>query len=192
MSPGVGASGADDGASGADDGAGGDTNGVPTVPAGACTYSASGGAVLPPTGAQFICTAIARVYQNDGEGDYEALFGGGFYLDGSNDSSTFACDLSSSTPPANGDSWKLGADHPGNCQLSSQEGGTTNLWKASSDTSGEVTITFQNVTTTHGTADPDDLYDLCTIKLTGTLPSETGADDVDISGTFDVKVPLGG
>jgi hypothetical protein len=178
---------------GASTGAGGDGSDVPSLPTGPCSYSTTGGATLPPAGAQFICTAIARVYQNNGEGDYEALFGAGFYIDGSNDSSTLACDLSSATAPATGDSWKLGADHPGNCELSSQEGDTTNLWAAkSSPVSGDVTITFQNVSMTHGTTDPTDVYYLCTVKLSATLVGETGADDVDVSGTFDIKVPLGG
>jgi hypothetical protein len=178
---------------GASPGAGGGSNEVPTLPTGPCTYATSGGADLPPADAQFICTAISRLYQDNGEGDYEALFGGGFYVDGTDVSSTMACDLSSATAPAAGDSWVLGPDHPGNCQLSSQVDGVGSLWSANnSPARGAVTITFGSVTMTNGTSDPSDVYYLSTIKLSGTLVSETGGDDIELSGSFDVKVPIGG
>jgi len=178
---------------GASPGAGGGTNEPPTLPTGPCTYTTSGGADLPPPNAQFICTAISRLYQNNGEGDYEALFGGGFYVDGTDVSSTLACALSSATAPAAGDSWVLGPDHPGNCQLSSQADGVGSSWAAKSwPARGAVTITFGSVTMTQGTSDPSDVYYLSTIKLSGTLPSETGGDDIELSGSFDVKVPIGG
>ncbi|HYQ15094.1 MAG TPA: hypothetical protein VEQ58_05045, partial [Polyangiaceae bacterium] len=158
-----------------------------------CTYSTTGGASLPPADAQFLCTAISRLYQQNGEGDYDALFGGAFYVDGTTTSSTVACDLSSKTAPAVGDSWELGADHPGNCQLGSQENGVASSWVATSTpVRGAVTITFESVTMTHGTSHPEDVYFLSTIKLSGTLPSETGGDDIELSGSFDVKVPIGG
>ncbi len=177
---------------GASTGGVGGASGLPNLPEGPCTYVTTGGATLPPEDPHFLCSAGSRVFQNGGEGEYSALFGGGFYLDGSNDSSTFACSLSSATPPAAGDQWQLSADHPGSCELSSQEGATTNLWKASTQPAmGDLTITFESATLTHGTADPSDVYYLCKIKLTGTLAGETGAADVDISGTFEVTLPFG-
>jgi hypothetical protein len=180
------------GTSGAGDVAGSGGESSTPLPEGPCTYTTTGGATLPPTGAQFLCTATSRVFQDNGEGEYTALFGGGFYLDGSNDSSTLGCSVSSAVAPAAGDIWEIGADHTGQCELSSQEGATTNLWKASDQPAlGNAKIEFVSATLTHGSTDPSDVYYLCTIKLTGTLAGETGAADVDISGSFEVKLPLG-
>ena len=170
----------------------GGASGAPDLPAGPCTYVVTGGASLPPADAQFLCTNGSRVFQNNGAGDFSALFGGGFYLENSNDSSTLACSLSSEAAPTTGDTWVLGADHPGNCELSSQVGATTDLWKATNvQAVGEVTLKFANVAVTQGTNDPSDVYYTCTIELSGTLAGETGAPDVTITGSFEIKVPLG-
>lgn len=168
-------------------------SGAPGLPSGPCTYVVTGGASLPPDDAQFICTNGSRVLQNNGAGEFTALFGAGFFTTG-NDSSTLGCSLSSDVAPGAGDIWTLGAEHPGNCELSSQVGVTTDLWKATNvQAIGDVTIKFVSATLTHGSSDPSDVYYLCTIELDGTLKGETeGASDVTISGSFEIKaLPLG-
>jgi hypothetical protein len=170
-------------------GAGGGSNS--TSP---CSYTVSGGKDLPEGDPMYLCTASSRLLQQKGQGDFDILFGGAFYTDNTH-SSTVACSLSSKVAPAAGDTWVLGKDHPGNCDLSYQDGGTTSLWKSTSTPAGtgSASIRFLSVTLKHGTSKPEDVYYLFEVELTATMPGETpDTPEVTLSGTFKyTSLPLG-
>ena len=159
-----------------------------------CNYAISGGQSLPDGDAMYLCTAISRLLQQKGQGDFDILFGGAFYTDNTH-SSTIACSLSSKVAPAAGDVWVLGADHPGNCDLSYSQGSMASLWKSTSTPAGtgSASIKFLSATLKHGTNKPEDVYYTFEVELTATMPGETpDTPEVTVNGTFSFpSLPLG-
>ncbi|HEY0464551.1 MAG TPA: hypothetical protein VGC79_10095 [Polyangiaceae bacterium] len=159
-----------------------------------CNYAISGEQSLPDGDAMYLCTVISRLLQQKGKGDYDLLFGGAFYTDNTH-SSTIACSLSSKVAPAAGDVWELGADHPGNCDLSYSENSVASLWKSSSTPAGtgSASIKFLSATLVHGTNKPEDVYYTFEVELTATMPGETpDTPEVTVNGTFRFpSLPLG-
>jgi hypothetical protein len=141
----------------------------------------------------FICTNNSRVFQQKGQGDFDILVGAAFGTDDQH-SSTFACSLTSKDAPAAGDTWELGKDHPGNCELGYAQGATASLWKSSSTpVAGTASIKFLSVTLKHGQSKPEDVYYLFEVEITAKMPGETpDTPEVDFSGKFKItSLPLG-
>ncbi|MEI9936832.1 MAG: hypothetical protein WDO69_06390 [Pseudomonadota bacterium] len=168
-----------------------------TSPMGPCHYSISGEQSLPDGDAKYLCTAISRLWQQKGKGDFDLLFGGGFYTDDTH-VSTLACSLTSKVAPAAGDVWVLGEAHPGNCEVDYSVGSTTSAWKSTTGpaVAGSASIKFLSATLTHGTNKPEDVYYTFEIELTATMPGVPGVtpdtSEVTINGTFSFpSLPLG-
>lgn len=161
---------------------------------GPCRYSATGEATFPTGSVLYICTNNSRIFQSNGDGEYEVLLGAGFAIDAGG-SSTLACSISSDSAPAAGDTWVMNSDaHPGGCDLSFMDGGPSRLWTATtSPTVGDVTIKFGELTLTHGATKPTDVYYLGEVTFSGTLHGMSGAtQDVQLTGSYQIKMtPLG-
>lgn len=159
-----------------------------------CTYTVSGGQSFPVGDAMYICSGGSRVLQQKGQGDFDILVGAAFGTEDKH-SSTLACSLTSKVAPAAGDTWVLGPDHPGNCDLGYAQGTMASLWKSTSNPAGTGTtsIKFLSATLKHGMYKPEDVYYLFEVEITGTLPGETpDTPEVTLSGTFKITtLPLG-
>ncbi len=157
-----------------------------------CSYAVSG---VPDDGVMYLCTAISRLLQQKGKGDFDLLFGGAFYTDNTH-LSTLACSLTSKVAPAAGDVWELGEDHPGNCEVDYTAGSMSSSWISTTATpavTGSASIKFLSATATHGTNKPEDVYYTFEVELTATMPGLTpDTQEVTVNGTFRFpSLPLG-
>lgn len=174
--------------------AGASSAGAPNISTSPCVYTVSGGQSFPVGDAMYICSGGSRVLQQKGQGDFDILVGAAFGTEDKH-SSTIACSLTSQVAPAAGDTWVLGPDHPGNCDLGYAQGTMASLWKSTSNPAGtgSTSIKFLSATLKHGMYKPEDVYYLFEVEITGTLPGETpDTPEVTLSGTFKITtLPLG-
>ncbi|MEI9952849.1 MAG: hypothetical protein WDO74_28730 [Pseudomonadota bacterium] len=188
----MGESSADAGEGGADTSAG--AGGSKASSGSPCSYVVSGGQSFPEGDAMYVCTVNSRVYQKSGKGKFNALIGAGFSTS-AGDTSTFACNLDSSTAPQAGDTWTMSKDdHPGNCELAFSHDQKATLWHAaSSPLMGEVSITFNKITVKNGMYTPEDIYYLYDLTISAKVKGlSEGAPDVTVSSTFvNMGLPLG-
>lgn len=160
-----------------------------------CGFAVSGDRTYPMTDGS---SCQGSLTQHNGSGDYTINMATGFASPATMESLTFGLLVTSTSPPAVGDTWTVGQDgRGGNSTLTVIKGSTGVLW-GTSDTDaalvkGGTTVTFTSVTKVMGTQNPQDVFYLFDVTFQAALNGQSpGTAPLKVTGHFKVtSLPLG-